>query len=85
MEWTITELSNIDPFIHIQQAYRKIDADEEISRSLNPIMWDIDKCEVVKWLDQNLMWQGAEWCVSVKWSTFILSSYHPPLANGQCA
>ena len=48
-------------------------------------MWDIDECEVVKWPDQNLMWQGAEWCVSMKWSTYILSSYQPPWANGQCA
>lgn len=61
MEWTFAKLSNIDPFTYVHQAYVKIDAYEEISRSLNLITQDIiDECEVGKQTGHNSMWQGAE-------------------------
>lgn len=31
MEWTVTKLSNIDPFTHVHQAYEKNDTHEKIS------------------------------------------------------
>lgn len=57
IEWTITNLKGISPLVHMHKIILKYGAKpiRDAQRILNPIMMDVVKNEVLKWLEAGLI------------------------------